>query len=165
MGACLSCIRGADSDTSSTNENAPLLANQSFNAIYGPTGRKDESPVLGGLSAAPEDRQKREQDLAEVVHSTGDNLIDIGAVEQQEGVLRDALAGGGGHRSASWFKEAFLKELPASTSIPKTIDSIVPRSVSEEKKHWLEVVAKQAKAALDSEPKVKPVGDLVLNFE
>lgn len=132
----------------------------------------------------PEDRQKREQELADVVHSTGDNLIDISAVEQPE-VPRSL---GGGRRTASQFKEAFLKEfensqepgntinaeaeLDASTSpasriyatIP-LINQIQPKPLSNETKQWLDVISKEAVAALESEPVVNLVGDLVLTFE
>lgn len=120
--------------------------------------------------------------MAEVVHSTGDNLIDISAVEQPE-VLRDA----GGRRMASQFKQAFLKECAedddgherggadaAETStlsssmihsVIPLINQIQPKSLSEDTKLWLNRASKEAVAALESEPVVTLVGDLVLTFE
>lgn len=132
---------------------------------------KDETSGSPGV-IPPEDRQKREQDLADVVNSTGDNLIDISAVEQPE-VLRDT----GGRRTASEFKEAFLKESPdegtvVSCSPQSIIHSIIPiisqiqpQHLSADTKLWLERVSKEAQAALAAEPVVKLVGDLVLTFE
>lgn len=170
----------ADSNISQENEHAPLLNSQNNqNYTYGNNraGSKDESSSgINGVGAIPpEDRQKREQDLADVVHSTSDNLIDISAVEQPEVLLRDTS----GRRTASEFKQAFLQETTepfgdseASTSpssmiraVIPLINKIQPKSMSEETKQWLDTVSKEAVAALESEPVVNLVGDLVLTFE
>lgn len=137
-----------------------------------PNRLKDENTSAGIGNASlysPEARQKREQDLAEVVHNTGDNLIDISSVEQPE-VIRGTV----GRKTASQFKEEFLKEIPldskdvsdqpASSIIP-LIDQIHPRSLSADAQKLLERVSKEAQEAYESEPVVKLVGDLLLIFE
>ncbi len=112
----------------------------------------------------PEDRQRRDMGLKEVVDSARENLIDILAIEQPE-MVRDS-----GNLSVSLFKKEFLKEFDQATeessnSSITLIDQIQARSVDKETKEWLDQLSKEAYDAIQSEPAVKPVGELVLKFD
>lgn len=112
----------------------------------------------------PEDRQRRDLGLKEVVDSARENLIDILAIVQPE-MARDS-----GNLSVSLFKKEFLKEFDqssenSSNSNITLIDQIQARSVDKETKEWLDQLSKDAYKAIQSEPVVKPVGELVLKFD
>lgn len=181
MGACLSlCSYDRDSDAVScsfffssifyenpsprtansqpqVNESAPLLNDSSENTPYG-------SNLITSNEEDPEDRQRRDMGLKEVVDSARENLIDILAIEQPE-MVRDS-----GNLSVSLFKKEFLKEFDQATeessnSSITLIDQIQARSVDKETKEWLDQLSKEAYDAIQSEPAVKPVGELVLKFD
>lgn len=139
------------------NESAPLLNDAPENIPYG------ANLVVPNVED-PEYRQRRELGLKEVVDSTRENLIDILAIAQPE-LARDA-----GNLSVSLFKKEFLKEFDLSSQIASNsniilIEQVQARSVDKETKEWLDQLSKDAYKAIQSEPVVKPVGELVLKFD
>ncbi|CAN6626276.1 hypothetical protein TRVA0_010S02938 [Trichomonascus vanleenenianus] len=181
MGICSSCLRGAfdfDEDRIGElqNERTPLL--QDRNGVEPQVSEVTigDGSVSGSANADDDDKVKRDQALNEIVTYTGKNLIDVTSVSQPEvrtigksaNEYKRILAElkfsneSAGTSPASGYKSRVRSVSSVQTVLPKKASN---EQLTEKDKNWLNELAVAANRAINNEPPIKPVGELILQFQ
>jgi hypothetical protein len=144
MGICQSCLYG-EPELAEENEQTGLL--------------RDPQPVYAATKDTDmKDRKKHERVLKNIVNFTGRNLIDVTSAEVEDFAING--------RSATEYKqalEALVEELPAEEPLTK-FDNHLSLKLKRSQVDWLNKLAMGAEEAIQKEPRIAPVGDLVQTF-